>query len=78
MNGEIEDVKMKKHLVLQNYHITMDDLDEYKRNLPLIDYNRQLKNQLEVAKQKIISLDQKLCNEQIENARLIQKWRMSS
>jgi hypothetical protein len=29
---EIEDVKMKKDLVLQKYDITMDDLDEYRRN----------------------------------------------
>ena len=43
MNGEIKDVKMKKHLVLQNYGITMNDLDEYKSNKPLIDYIKQAK-----------------------------------
>ena len=50
MNGDIKDVKMKKHLVLQNYGITMNDLDEYKSNKPLIDYIKQLKNQLEKQK----------------------------
>jgi hypothetical protein len=28
----------------------MDDLEEYKRNTPLIDYIKQLKNQLEKQK----------------------------
>ena len=28
----------------------MDDLEEYKRNIPLIDYIKQLKNQLEKQK----------------------------
>jgi hypothetical protein len=76
MNGEIKDVKMKKHLVLLNYGITMNDLDEYKSNKPLIDYIKQLKTQLEEAKQNIINLVKKLSDEQLENAKWLQKWRM--
>ena len=78
MNGEIKDVKMKKHLVIQNYGITMNDLDEYKSNKPLIDYIKQVKNQVEKTKEKEIIISQKLRNEQIENAKWIQQWRMSS
>ena len=55
----------------------MDDLEEYKRNIPLIDYIKQLKNQLKEANQKIINLVKKLTDEQLENAKWLQKWRMS-
>ena len=78
MNGEIKDVKMKKHLVLQNYGITMNDLDEYKSNKPLIDYIKQLKSQAETIKRERDYYIQQLRNEQLENAKLIQQWRMSS
>ena len=76
MNGEIKDAEIKLLQVLQHYNVTMDDLEEYKRNIPLIDYIKQLKNQLEVAKQNIINLVKKLSNEQLENAKWLQKWRM--
>ena len=42
LKGEIEDVKMKRDLVLKNYDITMNDLEEHRRNKPLIDRIRQL------------------------------------
>ena len=42
MNGEIEDVKMKREIVLKNYDITMNDIEEYRRNKPLIDRIRRL------------------------------------
>ena len=72
MNGEIKDVKMKKHLVLQNYGITMNDLDEYKSNKPLIDYIMQLKNRMEKTENERDYYAKKLCNEQIENAKWLQ------
>ena len=78
MNGEIEDVKMKKHLVLQNYGITMNDLDEYKSNKPLIDRIKQAESQVEKIKGERDYYIQQLRNEQLENAKLIQQWRMSS
>jgi hypothetical protein len=78
VRGETEDVEMKKHLVLQNYGITMNDLEEYKKNKPLIDYIKQLKNKVEKAEKERDYYAEKLSNEQIENAKLIQEWRMSS
>jgi hypothetical protein len=75
---ETEDVIVKQLQVLQHYNVTMEDLEEYKRNMPLIDYIEQQKNQLEKAKQKIINLAKELSNEQLENAKWHQKWRMSS
>jgi transcriptional regulator with XRE-family HTH domain len=76
MNGEIKDAEIKLLQVLQHYNVTMDDLEEYKRNIPLIDYIKQLKTQLEEEKQNIINLVKKLSNEQLENAKWLQKWRM--
>jgi hypothetical protein len=78
LNEEIEDVKMKKYLVLQNYDITMNDLEEYRSNKPLIDRIRQLENKVEKTQREKDYLAKKLRNEQIENAKLIQQWRMSS
>ena len=78
LKRETEDVIVKQLQVLQHYNVTMEDLEEYKRNMPLIDYIEQQKNQLEKAKQKIINLAKELSNEQLENAKWHQKWRMSS
>lgn len=50
VKGETEDAEIKQLQVLQHYNVTMDDLEEYKRNTPLIDYIKQLKNQLEKQK----------------------------
>jgi hypothetical protein len=75
---QIEDAKVKLRQVLQYYDVTTDDLEEYKRNIPLIDYIKTLKNQLDEAKQKIINLVEKLSDEQLESAKWLQKWRMSS
>ena len=35
--GETEDAKLKEHQVLQYYNVTMNDLEEYRRNKPLIE-----------------------------------------
>src|SRR5215212_5152959 len=75
---EIKDVNMKKDLVLQKYDITMDDLEEFKRNKPLIDRIKQLENELVRAKKEKEKLVEDLSPEQIENARLIQEWRAYS
>jgi hypothetical protein len=42
VKGQIEDVEIKLFQVLQYYNVTMDDLEEYKRNKPLIDYIKQI------------------------------------
>jgi hypothetical protein len=42
VKGQIEDVEIKLFQVLQYYNVTMDDLEEYKRNKPLNDYIKQI------------------------------------
>jgi hypothetical protein len=75
---EIEDVNMKKGIVLQKYNITMDDLEEFKRDKPLIDHINQLEKELERAKKEKEKLVQELSAAQIENVRIYQQWRASS
>jgi transcriptional regulator with XRE-family HTH domain len=75
---ETEDAKLKQLQVLQHYNVTMDDLEEYRRNKPLIDRIKQLESQKENIKRERDYYAQQLKNEQIENAKLIQQWRMSS
>jgi hypothetical protein len=57
---EIEDVKMKKDMVLQKYDITMDDLEEFKRDKPLIDRIKQQDKEIEREKKKRRSWVKKL------------------
>jgi transcriptional regulator with XRE-family HTH domain len=75
---ETEDAKVKQLQVLQHYMVTMDDLEEYRRNKPLIDRIKQLEIQIENIKGERDYYAQQLKNEQIENAKLIQQWRMTS
>ena len=49
---ETEDVIVKQLQVLQHYNVTMNDLEDYKRNIPLIDYIKQLNDKLEVKREK--------------------------
>jgi hypothetical protein len=77
VRGETEDAKLKEHQVLQHYNVNINDLIECRRNEPLIDRIKQLENQRE-KKRENHYLIKKLNAEQIENARLIQEWRMSS
>jgi hypothetical protein len=69
---------MKEDLVLQKYDITMVDLEEYKRDKPLIDRIKQLEKELERAKKEKKKLIEELSAAQIENVRIIQEWRASS
>ncbi len=39
---QTEDAKLKQRQVLQNYDVTMDILEKYKRDKPLIDHNKKL------------------------------------
>jgi hypothetical protein len=66
---ETEQVELKQHQVLQYYNVTMDDLDEYKRNKPLIETIKSQQNKLEKAKRWIDYLVKELCNEQSKNFR---------
>ncbi len=49
---ETEDAKLKQHQVLQHYNVTMDILEEYKRDKPLIDHNKKLEKKLEEVEEK--------------------------
>jgi transcriptional regulator with XRE-family HTH domain len=75
---ETEDAKVKQLQVLQHYNATMDDLEEYKSNKPLIDRIKELESQKENLKRERDDCAQQLKNEQIENTKLIQQLRMSS
>jgi transcriptional regulator with XRE-family HTH domain len=77
VKGETEDAKLKQFQALRHYNVTMDDLEEYRRNKPLIDRIKQLENELEEGKQERAYLIQRVRDEQMENAKLIQQWKLS-
>jgi transcriptional regulator with XRE-family HTH domain len=72
---ETEDAKVKELQVLEHYNVTMNDLEEYRRNKPLVDRIRQLENKVEKIQREKDDLAQELRDEQIENAKWVQKWR---
>jgi hypothetical protein len=41
---KIEDVKLKQRQVLQHYNVNMNDLDEYRRNKPLVETIKSQQN----------------------------------
>lgn len=43
LKGETEDAEVKQLQVLRDYNINMNDLEEYRRNKPLVECIRQLK-----------------------------------
>jgi chromosome segregation ATPase len=47
LEKQTEDAKTKLDQVLQHYDVTMDILEEYKRDKPLIDRIKQLEKKLE-------------------------------
>jgi transcriptional regulator with XRE-family HTH domain len=77
VKGETEDAKLKQFQALRHYNVTMDDLEEYRRNKALIDRIKQLENQLEKKEREKVDLIEKLSAEQMENARLMQEWKLS-
>ena len=44
VRGEIENAKLKEHQVLQHYNVTMNDLEEYRRNKPLVETIKSQQN----------------------------------
>jgi len=48
---ETEDAKLKLSQVLQHYDVTMDILEKYKRDKPLIDHNKKLEKKLEAVEE---------------------------
>jgi uncharacterized protein (DUF433 family) len=52
VKGETEDAKLKQRQVLQHYNVTMDELQEFIRNKPLIDHIKKLEKKLEAEEEK--------------------------
>jgi transcriptional regulator with XRE-family HTH domain len=73
-----EDAEIKLLQVLDHYNVTMNDLEEYKKNRPSINRIKQLEGQIEKTKRERDYYAQQLRNEQIDKAKFVQFWRMSS
>jgi hypothetical protein len=69
VRGETGDAKVKEHQVLQHYNVTMNDLEEYRRNEPLVETIKSQQDKLEKAERQIDYLKKELCNEQNKNFR---------
>jgi hypothetical protein len=52
MERETKDAKVKQLQVLQHYKVNMNDLDEYRRNKPLVETIKSQQNKLENAKRQ--------------------------
>jgi hypothetical protein len=52
LRDETEDAKTKQRQVLQHYNVTMDELQEFRRDKPLIDHIKKLEKKLEVEEEK--------------------------
>jgi transcriptional regulator with XRE-family HTH domain len=66
VRGEIEDVKLKERQVLQHYNITMNDLEEYRRNKPSIDHIKKLEKKLEEEVEEKNYLAEELASKEFE------------
>jgi transcriptional regulator with XRE-family HTH domain len=64
--GETEEAKLKERQVLQHYNVTMNDLEEYRRNKPLIDYVKKLEKKLEEAEEEKNYLAEELASKESE------------
>ena len=73
-----EDAEIKLLQVLDHYNVTMNDLEEYKKNRPLINRIKQLEGQIEKTKRERDYYAQQLRNERIDKSKFVQFWRMSS
>jgi DNA-binding CsgD family transcriptional regulator len=67
VKGETENAKLKQHQVLQHYNVTMDVLEEYIRNKPLVETIKSHQNKLEKKERQIQYLKKELRNEQNKN-----------
>ena|SRR5829696_3792368 len=63
---ETKDAKLKQRQILQNYDVTMDILEEYKRNKPLIYHIKKLEKKLEEAVEENNYLAEELASKKSE------------
>jgi hypothetical protein len=66
VKGETEDVKLKQRQVLQHYNVTMDELQEFIRNKPLIDHIIKLEKKLEESAEENNCLAEELASKESE------------
>ena len=66
LREETEDVKLKQLQVLRSYNVTMDDLEEYKRDKPLIDHIKKLEKKLEESAEENNYLAEELASKESE------------
>ena len=65
---EIDQMEAKKQQALKDYNITLELLQEYNANKPFTQQMRELKQQLEDAKEKVRKLEEELENANLWNA----------
>ncbi len=63
---ETEDAKVKQRQVLQHYDVTMDELQEFRRDKPLIDHIKKLEKKLEEAEEEKNYLTEELASKESE------------
>jgi chromosome segregation ATPase len=66
VKGETEDAKTKQRQVLQHYNVTMDELQEFIRNKPLIDHIKKLEKKLDEAEEEKNYLAEALASKESE------------
>jgi hypothetical protein len=66
VKGEIEDVKLKQRQVLQHHNVSMDELQEFIRNKPLIDHIKKLEKKLEESAEENNYLAEELASKESE------------
>jgi chromosome segregation ATPase len=63
---EIEDAKTKQRQVSQHYNVTIDELQEFSRDKPLIDHTKKLEKKLEEAEEENNYLTEALASKEFE------------
>jgi transcriptional regulator with XRE-family HTH domain len=66
LRDETEDAKTKQRQVLQHYNVTMDELQEFRRDKPLIDHIKKLEKKLEEAEEEKNYLAEALASKESE------------
>jgi chromosome segregation ATPase len=66
LRDETEGAKLKQLQVLQHYNVTMNDLDEYRRDKPLIDHIKKLEKKLEEEVEEKNHLAEELASKESE------------
>jgi hypothetical protein len=71
---EIQEIKLKKDLLLDDYHTTTDILKEYKTNKPLFEKYIDLKRELEEKKRELKRLADYIIELEVKNFMMKYEW----